>query len=303
MTMRSLIVALLIAAAPVSAQTTRRTDQIAVSYRSATSVYVSGGRAAGLAVGDRLNVMSGSTVVAELEVAFPAEHSASCRILKETGTVKTGDRVVRVGAPRAAAPAPSPSPSPRPWGDPSPAPAEPVFRGDRRRPGNGYGRLTGGLTVGYSGFFDGSESNRDVTEYGARYDLAARQIAGQPLELRVRGANRQVDRTGTRGVILTSKDTRDRLYEASLAYAPLKGRVAGTVGRIGSHPFVSIGYLDGALAEVRPTSNVQVGAFAGNTVEIGGPGGGTKAGAVFRIAPLQDRLDYQVVASGDRGHR
>src|SRR5688572_27763528 len=154
MTMRGLIVAFLIAAAPLSAQTTRRTDQIAVSYRSATSVYVSGGRAAGLAVGDRLNVLSGREVVAELEVAFLAEHSASCRILKETGTVKTGDRVVRVGAPRAAAPAPSPSP--RPWGEPSPAPTEPVFRGDtRRRNGNAYGRLTGGLTVGYSGFYDG----------------------------------------------------------------------------------------------------------------------------------------------------
>src|SRR5688500_19494671 len=186
MTMRSLIVALLIAAAPVSAQTTRRTDQIAVSYRSATSVYVSGGRAAGLAVGDRLNVMSGSTVVAELEVAFLAEHSASCRILKETGTVKTGDRVVRVGAPRAAAPAPSPSPSPRPWGDPSPAPAEPVFRGDRRRPGNGCGRLARGLPVGDPGSYAGAESDRGGTGYRARCDLGARGLAGRPRGRRVR---------------------------------------------------------------------------------------------------------------------
>lgn len=305
MTIRWLTAVLVgIATLPASAQTTRRTDQIAVSYRSATSVYVSGGRSAGLAVGDRLNVMSGREVTAELEVAFLAEHSASCRVVKETGTVKTGDRVVRVGAPRAAAPAPSPSPSPRPRGEPPQASAETVSRGEtRRRSGNGHGRLTGGLTLGYSGFYDGSPSNRDVTEMGARYDLAAREIAGRPLELRVRGANRQIDRSGTRGVILTSKDTRDRLYEASLAYAPLDGRVAGTIGRIGAHPFVSLGYLDGAMAEVRPTSNLQVGAFAGNTVEVGGPAGGTKAGAFLRIAPLQTRLHYEVVVSGVRENR
>jgi hypothetical protein len=184
--------------------------------------------------------------VAEIEVAFLAEHSASCKIVTETGTVKTGDRVTRVGPPRAA-PAPAPSASPRPASEAPAAPA-PVYPGDRRRTGNGYGRLTGGVTVGYSGFFDSSPSNRDVTEIGARYDLAAREVAGQPIELRVRGANRQIDRTGTRGFVLTNKDTRDRLYEASLAYAPLAGRVAATVGRIGAHPFVSLGYFDGAMA-------------------------------------------------------
>ena len=307
MTRRVLAAVLLAAAAAVSAsaQATRRADQIAVSYRSATSVYVSGGRAAGLAVGDRLDVMSGRDVVAELEVAFLAEHSASCRILKETGPVKPGDRVVRVGAPRAAAPAPSASPSPRPWDEPTrPAASAPALRGDaRRRTGNGYGRLTGGVSAAYSGFFDGSQSNRDVTELGARYDLAARDIAHRPLDLRVRGANRQINRTGTRGFVLTNKDTRDRLYEASLAYAPLRGRVAATVGRIGAHPFVSLGYFDGALAEVRPTSNVQAGAFAGNTIEIGGPAGGTRAGAFFRVAPLSTRLHYEVVVSGVRENR
>jgi hypothetical protein len=291
--------ALVLAALPAWAQTARRSDQMAVTYRSATAVYVSGGRAAGLAVGDRLSVLSGRQTVAELEVAFLAEHSASCRIVSETGTVKTGDRVVRIGPPRAAAPAASPSPragsaaSPAP--PPSPAPGE-----YRRRRGNGYGRVTGGVSVGYSGFYDSSPSNRDVTELGVRYDVALRDLAGQPLEARVRGTNRQVDRTGTRGFVLTNSDTRDRLYEASLAYSPLGGRVSATAGRIGAHPFVSIGYLDGALAEVRPTSNVQVGAFAGNTILVGGPAGGTKAGGFLRIAPRATRMHYEVVVSGVR---
>jgi hypothetical protein len=289
---------LVLAALPAAAQTARRDGQLAVTYRSATSVYVSGGRAAGLAVGDRLSVTSGGQRVAELEVAFVAEHSASCRIVSETGTVKTGDRVARIGPPRAASPAPSPSPGAAsvPAG-----PAPPPSSGDYRRPrGNAYGRLTGGVTLGYSGFWDASPSNRDVTELAVRYDVAARDLAGQPLEARVRGTNRQIDRSGTRGVILSAKDTRDRLYEASLAWAPMTGRVSATVGRLGAHPFVSLGYLDGVLAEVRPASNVQVGAFAGNTVEMGGPAGGSKAGGFVRIAPRATRLHYEIVASGVR---
>ena len=301
MTRFAVALALALASIPAAAQTARRSDQIAVTYRSATSVYVSGGRAAGLAVGDRLNVVSGRQTVAELEVAFLAEHSASCRIVSETGTVKTGDRVVMIGPPRAAAPAPAPSPSPR-AGSATPAePAPSSASGDyRRRRTNGYGRLTGGLTLGYSGFWDASPSNRDVTELAVRYDVAARDLAGLPLEARVRGANRQIDRTGVRGVILSNKDTRDRLYEASLAYAPMKGRVSATAGRLGAHPFVSLGYLDGVLAEVRPTSNIQLGGFAGNTVEMGGPAGGTKAGGFVRIAPRETRLHYEVVVSGVR---
>jgi hypothetical protein len=304
MTARALAAVLALAsiARPAAAQTARGIDQMAVTYRSATSVYVSGGRAAGLVVGDRLNVVSGRETVAELEVAFLAEHSASCKIIGETGTVKTGDRVVRIGPPRAAAP--SPAPSAAPGSATPPAAPPPSYPGDAaRRRGNGYGRLTGGLTLGYGGFWDASPSSRDLTELSARYDLAARDVAGQPIELRVRGTHRQVDRTGTRGVILTNKDTRDRLYEASVAYAPMKGRVAATVGRLGAHPFVSLGYLDGALAEVRPTSNIQVGAFGGNTIEMGGPAGGTKAGGFLRFAPLATRMHYEVVVSGVHENR
>jgi len=303
MIVRSFAVALALALAslPAAAQTSssrRGSEGIAVTYRSATSVYVSGGRAAGLAVGDRLTVVSGGQTVAELEVAFLAEHSASCRIVSETGTVETGDRVVRIGPPRVA-PAPSPSPA---VGSPTPAePAPSSPSGDyRRRRGSGYGRLTGGVTLGYSGFWDSSPSNRDLTELAFRYDVSARDLAGQPLEARVRGTNRQIDRSGVRGVILSDKDTRDRLYEASLAYAPMNGRVSATAGRLGAHPFVSLGYLDGVLAEVRPTSNVQLGGFAGNTVEMGGPAGGSKAGGFVRVAPRATRLHYEVVVSGVR---
>ena len=82
-----------------------RTGPIKVTYRSQTAVYVSAGRTAGLAVGDRLGLLSGSEKIAELEVLFLAEHSSSCRVVSETRPVKPGDKLVRLGAPRPAPPA------------------------------------------------------------------------------------------------------------------------------------------------------------------------------------------------------
>ncbi len=117
-----------------------------------------------------------------------------------------------------------------------------------------------------------------------RYDVAARDLGGLPLEARVRGTNRRIDRTGVRGVILSTKDTRDRLYEASLAFAPMKGRFSATAGRLGAHPFVSLGYLDGVLAEVRPTSNIQLG---GVRRQHGGDGRPRRREQGRRIRPLR----------------
>jgi hypothetical protein len=181
---------------------------------------------------------------------------------------------------------------------PAPPPAPAGSRGRARR--SPYGRATGGISLGYGGFWDSSDAGRDLTEALARYDVAVRDLAGQPLEVRLRGTHRQSDRSGVRGAILQEKENRDRIYEMSVAYSPLGGRVSATAGRIGAHPFVSIGYLDGALAEFRPTGSVQLGAFGGNTVLMGGSGSGTKAGAFVRLAPRAARLSYELVASGIR---
>ncbi|HEY6555245.1 MAG TPA: hypothetical protein VI669_17945, partial [Vicinamibacteria bacterium] len=67
-----------------------------VKYRSAANVYLDAGRAQGLIVGDRLRVVAGDATVAELEVLFAAEQSASCRVVSETRPVRAGDKAVLV---------------------------------------------------------------------------------------------------------------------------------------------------------------------------------------------------------------
>jgi hypothetical protein len=64
---------------------------IRVRYRSAETVYVSAGTAAGLAVGDRLEILRSGEVIAEVEVIFAAEQSASCRVLTQQVEIRKED--------------------------------------------------------------------------------------------------------------------------------------------------------------------------------------------------------------------
>ena len=89
--MRAALLLAALQAVPVLAQTARG-PAITVTYRSETAVYVSAGRAAGLAVGDRLVLGAPPDTVAEVEVTFLAEHSASCRVVKESRPLKRTHR-------------------------------------------------------------------------------------------------------------------------------------------------------------------------------------------------------------------
>jgi hypothetical protein len=292
--------ALLPAAAAAQTRPGTRGATYTVTYRSATSVYVSAGRAAGIAVGDRLAVSAAGQTVAELEVAFVAEHSSSCRILKETRAVKVGDRVVHLpgSRPEAAAPATAPTSAPPPAAAPATAP---VAVGGAP----GWARVSGSAALGWSNFRDGTGSGRNVEERMARYGFSFRELGGRPLELVVRGSNRQALRDGLRATILRPEDRRDRLYEASLAWTAAERPFSARAGRLGASPFTALGYLDGVLGEWRPTATLQVGAFGGRRpdAEDAGTPGGAKYGAVLRLlAPRRAPVAYDFVLSGVAEH-
>lgn len=292
--MRTALAVVLLAAAPALAQNTRG-PAITVTYRSETAVYVSAGRAAGLAVGDRLVLGTPPETVAELEVTFLAEHSASCRVVKETRPLKPGDTLVRVSEGRVAPPSP-----------PRPEVAAPPVRVERGAPpaaaATAFARVTGGVSIGYGTTRDRSDFGRDATEQLARYDLALRGISGRPLDARVRGSVRKLERERLYGPSVPGKESRDRLYEASLAWNPPQGAFAAMAGRLGAAPFAGLGYLDGVLGEFRPTASSQLGAFAGTTPDADDASfdGGRKLGAYLRLAPRTGPLAYDVTFAGIR---
>jgi hypothetical protein len=280
----------LLIAGPLLAQ-----NPLAVRYRSADTIYLNSGRASGLEVGDRLEVVRGGEVIAELEVLFTAEHSASCRVLNERKAIQADDRVRRIGE---AAPAPDPPPS-------APAPPrteEPMPKREAPRPTRT--RVTGAVSLDTEVFSDGTESRRDFNRTAARLNVRVRDIAGTPLQLRLRmrSLDEERERRLTSGI--PESTSRDRLYELSLIYEPEDARYGFRLGRLGAGPFVGIGYLDGGLGKVRVLGPLELGGFYGrrpNIEELGFDGSGSKYGLFARIAPESSGVEFFVAGVREEG--
>lgn len=258
---------------------------LTVKYRSAASVYVDGGKAQGLSVGDRLLVIADGNTVAELEVVFLAERSASCRIVSEKRAVRAGDAVVPAKT-ESTSRASAPSPAPTPVG------TTPVTPGPRQTPGRSgrpWARVRGGVSLGYYRVWDTSPAGFDFEQRTARFDLSLWNIAGQPLSFNTRFRTRQDIRSRPLSSVITPTQQRtDRLYEMSLRYESASDRMVFELGRIGTSQFVGIGYLDGGLARVQVTPGVQLGGFFGRRADIdalASDSSGQKYGGFLRIAP------------------
>jgi hypothetical protein len=276
-------------------------DAYTVTYRSRASVYVSAGRAAGLAVGDRLAVTEGARSVAELEVVFVAQHSSSSRIVTETRAVKVGDRVTRVPASGSAtptAPAPPPAPAPPEAVAATEASLPPPVAYARRPPP--VARVRGSASIGWSNFHDTTEAARHVEERMVRYGVLFGELGGQPLDLTVRGSHRHALRDGLRATVVPRDERWDRLYEASLAYAPPGRAYSLRAGRLAAWPFTSVGYLDGVLGGWRAASGLQVGGFAGRTADAEDTGveSGSKYGAFVRLGSGRGPAPWDLFLSG-----
>lgn len=275
-----------ICAADAAAQTL----PIVVKYRAIATVYVDAGNAEGLEPGDRLEILRAGEVIAELEVLRLAEHSASCSILVEHQPIEAGDAVklppppeplpavaelVEVAVdevvkgpaekqpPRAAlARAPVPTPIS------AILPPDLAGRSRRRNSAPEYTRLRGSLTFNWESFVDASEFGRDTDRTGARLSLRVEEIAGFPLELRIRLSTREIVSSGTLFDPQSERTTKNRFYEASLLFDPPVGRFGFQVGRMRSGEFAGIGGLDGGIGRYALSPGIDVGAFGGATPDI-----------------------------------
>jgi hypothetical protein len=259
-----------------------------VKYRSAANVYLDAGRAQGLRVGDRLEVVD-ATVVAELEIVYVAEMSASGKLLSEKRPVQPGD-VARLTSRGPAPPGPTPptavAAAPAALSTTSLTGAAPAPPG--AQPAGPWARVRGSASFGYYQAWDQTESAYDFQERTGRLDLGLYDIGGQPLSFTLRGRSRQDIRSRSLSDRTPKSERTDRLYEVALRYEPPSDEFGVEVGRIGIYHFVGIGYLDGVLGRFRPLSAVQVGAFAGRIADIetlGFGGTGNKFGGFVRLAP------------------
>lgn len=302
---------------------------IRVRYRTIEAVYLDAGREAGLAEGDRLVVVRQGAVVAELEVVFVADHSASCRILSERQTVTEGDEARVLGSSGAepvepegaagggaedggvpvgaVAPPADSEPAGSVLGEPArayePAVGRPASR--ERSTGPSAMRIRGSLTLDWESLVDDSGGERyEVDELTGRLSLRVRNIGGLPYDLTVRMRTQENRRLSALSDPRTER--RDRFYELSLAYVPVEGRLSYEVGRLGAGSFSGLGYLDGALGQYAITPSFKVGGFFGAAAQVeslGFESTGQKYGLFTRFASPREsdsRRRYDVVLAGVR---
>jgi hypothetical protein len=240
-----------------------KAQAIRVRQVLAEEVFLDAGRLAGLAVGQRVQVVrpdagtGASAEIAELEIAFLASRSASCRIVKATAAIEVGDLVIPGPAPASA--------------EPSAAAGAPEAGALGAKPARGrppgwdpaaHTDYSGSLALRYQGFRDGGPAGRDFNQESALVNIYAGHLGGSKFDLRIRGtaSREQIDFASGAS---ESRDN-DRLYEATLSYEPPEARFTYQVGRLISGPLVGFDYLDGAVGEFHATRRFSLGAFYGS---------------------------------------
>ena len=263
--MRSFVVTIITIVTLSTGVLANSSDTYTVSYVSAEHVYVDGGRAEGLAVGDLLSKSTKGDVVTKLEIIYVALHSASCRTIEGTQTLVAGDVLTplekRAGTENATTDPDKLEPAIE---APSVVASAPILA-----PTSVPVRIFGNASMIFYHWQDKSDANLDFTQTSARLNLRAENIWREHLTFAVRTRGRYDVRNRAYSAGISESDWENRLWVLSLEYDDPKAPLAFTVGRFLPRRLGNIGYIDGASARAKVSNRIHVGAFAGRQPKWG----------------------------------
>jgi hypothetical protein len=264
-----------------------------VRFVSAESVYLDAGSAAGLDVGVKVRIVRGGKAVAELEVAYVAEHSASCRIISGAGAINTGDRALYEPVAGGAAPAAADTLVSRV------RTVDGAGGASRSRPRE---RLDGWVALQWDHTSESTDRNLSTDLFSLPFRVRAREL-GNGFEFQGRGSLRRITRSGF-GESTPSSEWRNRVLEAALVR---EGRELGwqfAFGRVGGRRTAAAGPFDGLAVTRRLGAATTFGVFGGFAPAWGDLGFSTDdhlAGAVLeydRAGANGRYLDVTLAAVG-----
>ncbi len=248
-----------------------------VRYLSAEHVYLDAGGSAGLTVGMNAQAVRDGQAVAELEVVFAAEHSASCKMVSSVGEIRPGDTVVFEVAGTAA---------------PPPAEAALVSRQRTRAGFEQSSSSTPHAGPSVSGTiamqWDHAEETADRGLENDLYSLPFRVRVtrlGNQMEFRARGSVRRIERSGYYPST-PAREWRNRIQEVALVRDGRDLNWHFAVGRVGGRFTAAAGPFDGLSFNGRIGAGIRLGAFGGFAPEWGDLGFGTDdhlAGVSFHL--------------------
>ena len=235
-----------------------------VSYISAENVYLDGGKAEGLRVGDQLEIhRNRRNVIAKIRITFVATHSASGKIIQSTAEIRKGNAAILIQfADSSAVVTPDEK-----WLIESAVTAPESARKKRsKRP---FARVGGSAALQFYRLSDETENRLDFSQTTARLNLTARQIGGKPLKLRIRTRSRHNRRARDYFANnIPGNEFRYRVYEFSLAYRDPQKPLGIRLGRLYSMRLSGLGYIDGGEISYKIFTNFSAGIVAGTPPQL-----------------------------------
>lgn len=234
---------------------------IQVGYLSAENVYLNSGSADSLAVGDTLEIRHGEQAIAQVEIVFVSEHSASCRIIRADSAIAVGDSAVVI---RHLAQTES-AQTVIPAMDSSRTVAT---SSDEKKTApltlaTPMARISGSVAVSQYYLNDAGPANYDFKQPGMRLNIRAGQLWGADLAFNLRLSSYYYQRARSFGGNVPQNDWRHRVYQASLGYGSSQSPLSFEMGRIVSNKISGIGYIDGLLAQKGFLPRMKLGLFVG----------------------------------------
>ena len=229
-----------------------------VSYRTRETVFITAGRAEGLAVGDTVTVQraDGTTLVSAVVVSV-AQHTASARPLDPDQPVTAGLAVTFTPHPAEMAVADSAGIAPPP--DTAVAldsgyAVEPLP--EARSPPR---RWSGGVHLEQDASSSGASSELRMQQTVAAMDLDAPIAPG--VNVRVRSTTRW--RSGASRTLVGTPALTTIPYQVEARIAPAGAAWSAVVGRFVPRAAIGLGYLDGAALDVRVAPAHRLGVVGG----------------------------------------
>jgi len=241
-----------------------RPDSARVSYRTEDMIFVTAGRAAGLAVGDTLDVVRGGGVVARAVVTSVAQRTASAALIAGANLVAVGQTVRFLSHPAPpASVAVTPPPdtavavtvAPADTAASAPVAVRPV------RPARWRASINLDQSASSAG---GAQS---LTTYQTTGTVSASGPLASWLSFSARSTTRYRNGSGgLAGFGLTGSST--LLYELKARIAPAGGWWNFQIGRFVPVDIPSLGFVDGASLEVQPGGGQRLGFLAGYAPDV-----------------------------------
>lgn len=260
-----------------------------VTFVTTSSAYINAGKAEGLAMDGRVDVVRRGRSVAELKVTFLSTHQASCRIVSVVDSVVVGDsvRYLAVTAPDTAAVAYG-------TGGPKPSVSRPASRAS-------LGRLRGRVGLYYLTVTQRDTLGGRLSQPSGDFRLNGAGLGGSPIgiviDIRSRRLVQALPGSPTRTTDLT------RVYQAAVSWQAPGLPFRFTTGRQYAPGVTSVGLLDGAAAEVS-LPGWDYGLFAGtqpDPVNLGFSSHVAQLGGYFRLHSRAASLTHWAYTIGASG--